>query len=74
MYLDLLTTAHLVDPSVWASPDVLAAAVDHQARRTGRGGGFFRFIGGLCCVGVIAVIALIVWLIVRKKKQPPADR
>ncbi|QIS08013.1 hypothetical protein [Nocardia arthritidis] len=71
MYLDLLTNAHLVDTSVWANPDVLASAVEYQARRGSRGGGgVFRFLGGLCCVVVIGIIALIVWLIVRKK-QPP---
>lgn len=75
MYLDLLTNASLLDPSVWANQDVLASVMDIEAARKKRKGiGIGGILAGLCCLVVVAAIVVVVWMAVRKKKQQPPNQ
>lgn len=70
-FLDLMTQSTLLDPHVWAHPDTWSAAIDNTAaRRTSssrRGGGFWIF-AAVCCIGVIALVLGIVYLMTNRRR------
>ncbi|GAA5095601.1 hypothetical protein GCM10023319_54500 [Nocardia iowensis] len=68
MYLDLLTSASLLDHSVWASSDVWASALELSAKKKRRSSGGL-IVGGICCLLVVAAIVGGIYLLRRKKKQ-----
>ncbi len=69
-YLDLLSHASQVDYSAWADTDVLASAVDLEARRRGKSkGGGGGLIFGLICLLVIVAIVVAVVVMMRKKNS-----
>lgn len=65
-------TLSLTVPALaWAAsnPTVLAVGDELIKRRKPRIGGFIGFAGLLCCLLVVGVIGLIVFLIMRKKRS-----
>lgn len=81
MYLDLLTTAALVDPHLFsggfdtlASADSVTTATELAAKKKGKGKGLL-IIGGICCLIVVVLIVGGIYLLKNKKKddQPPAQ-
>src|SRR5690606_41473013 len=83
MNVDLLTTAGLLDHSVWAqalpTPDSLLAsdtytqATDLLARKRNRGrnsGGGFLF-GGICCLFFVVAVVVVSVLLTKKNNDKP---
>ncbi|MFD3595412.1 hypothetical protein ACFWU5_22030 [Nocardia sp. NPDC058640] len=70
MYLDLLTTAALVDPHVFidtvASSDAVNATTDLLAKKKKSNKGML--IGGICCLVVVVLIVGGIYLMKNKKK------
>ncbi|HEX8626664.1 MAG TPA: hypothetical protein VF755_00640 [Catenuloplanes sp.] len=64
----VLTTAMLsvfVPAAAWAAENGVSELAYEAARRKSRGMGGFAVIGALCCLGVVAIVVVIVLLIKR---------
>ncbi|WP_433792031.1 hypothetical protein [Actinoplanes sp. CA-252034] len=64
-----LTLGVLIPAQAWAADNGAAQLVVEAARKSRRGGFGFGTIGIVCCLGVIVVIAVIVYLISRKRRR-----
>lgn len=87
VYLDLLTQATSLHPNLLAphhstNHDLWSALIDYQSRRNYRTrrrgggiGGFIFGIGGLCCLVIVALVAIgiLIGRRGRNKNQPPSD-
>ncbi|MGV9615407.1 hypothetical protein [Nocardia xishanensis] len=68
MYVDLLTNAGLLDPSVWASPDTWTTAMEYAAKKKKKSNSGLLF-GGICCLLVVVAIGVGIYLLLNKRKQ-----
>ncbi|MFC6011670.1 hypothetical protein [Nocardia lasii] len=75
MYLDLLTTATLVDPHLLTSSfdtlagaDTVNSALELAAKKKKKGSGLL-IVGGICCLIVVVLIVGGVLLMKNKKKD-----
>lgn len=69
MYLDLMHHAALLDHSTWTHPDTWNAALDVAAKRSNRRGGSFWIFAAVCCIGVVALILGLVYLMTNRRKK-----
>ncbi|MRH86257.1 hypothetical protein GFY24_02035 [Nocardia sp. SYP-A9097] len=69
-YLDLMTQANLLDHHVWTNPDTWNSALEYTAKKkSSKKGGSVWIFAAVCCIGVIALILGIVYLMTNKKKN-----
>ncbi|MFC9994498.1 hypothetical protein [Nocardia sp. NPDC127526] len=69
-YLDMMTQANLLDHTVWTDPNTWTSAIEYEAakKKSKRGGSFWIF-AAVCCIGVVALVLGIVYLMTKRKKQ-----
>ncbi|GAB0101110.1 hypothetical protein JMUB6875_00740 [Nocardia sp. JMUB6875] len=70
-YLDLMTQSTLLDHHVWTNPDTWTAALENSAakRSSRRRGGSFWIFAAVCCIGIIALVLGIVYLMTNRRKR-----
>lgn len=70
MYLELMSQANLLDHTVWANPDTWTTAMEYTAKKSSKKkGGSFWIFAAVCCIGIVALILGIVYLMQNKKKN-----
>ncbi|MGW0502732.1 hypothetical protein [Micromonospora sp. NPDC003241] len=66
--LGTVVLAVFVPVAAWASTGTGELVVE-AARRRGRGGGIFGFLGLLCCLAVVAVVVLLLVRLTRNRRR-----
>ncbi|WP_067696614.1 hypothetical protein [Nocardia jejuensis] len=69
-YLDLYTQVNLLDHHVWTNPDTWNSALEYTAKKkSSKKGGSFWIFGAVCCIGIVALILGVVYLLSQRKKN-----